>query len=68
MKLENNVIPTKRKRGFWIEKAEKMKVNSCYSPLDQNAYLCLYRAMKDLGFGVRREKINDNQYRVWRDK
>lgn len=67
MKLENNVKPTKRKRGFWEEKASKMKVDSSYWPLTANEYLCLYRAMKNLGFVSRREKT-DQGFRIWRDK
>lgn len=68
MKLEQNVKPDNRPRGFWDEKAKLMKVNSSYFPLTQSEYLALLRAMKKLGFEGRREKKGDNMFRVWREK
>lgn len=67
MKLEHNIKPFRLKRGYWKEKAKVMKIGSSYFLPTPNEYLCLYRAMKGLGFEVRREKEKEG-YRVWREK
>lgn len=67
MKLEKNIQPTKRARGFWHEVAKKMEIGNSLFPLDLNDSICLYKAMEKLGFVGKREKVK-NEYRMWRIK
>ena len=57
-----------RKRGYWDSKVEGVPIGEGWEDITVSEYLCIYRAMRKLGYTPQREKMRTGKFRVWRDK